>query len=84
VLLAVRPERLSLSRDLRPGSARARLAGAAYLGDRNQFHLMLEGSEAPVTVAAQSAAAPEGAPFGEGENLYVGCRPDAWVLLPAD
>src|SRR5258705_539304 len=37
VLLAVRPEKLSLSRDARPGSVRARLAGAAYLGDRNQF-----------------------------------------------
>jgi spermidine/putrescine ABC transporter ATP-binding subunit len=84
VLLAARPEKLTLSRDASPGSVRARLTGAAYLGDRNQFHLALEGSDAPVAVAAQNTAISDGAPFQEGESLYLGWRPDAWVLLPPE
>ena len=85
VLLAVRPEKLSLSR-ARPaiGSIGVRLTGAAYLGDRNQFHLIIEGTNAQVAVAAQNAVAADGPPFKEGESLYLGWKPNAWVLLPPD
>jgi spermidine/putrescine transport system ATP-binding protein/putrescine transport system ATP-binding protein len=85
VLVAIRPEKLSLSRDPPKGpSARGRLATAAYLGDRQQFQLVVEGTRAPVAVAAQNATPESGAPFAAGENLHVSWSPEALVLLPPD
>src|SRR6266446_5529724 len=85
VLVAIRPEKLSLSRDPPSGpSARGRLTAAAYLGDRQQFQLAVEGTRVPVAVAAQNATPEGGVPFAPGENLHVSWSPEALVLLPPD
>jgi predicted lipoprotein len=56
---------------------------AAYLGDRNQFQIAVEGCDALVTVTAQNAAARESG-FQPGEVVYLTWPPDAPVLLPAE
>ena len=79
VLVAIRPESLSLSRV--PQAARSvpcRLISTAYFGDRSQFQVGLEGVAAPVAVAAPNAG------FAAGETLYLSWRSDGIVLLPPD
>jgi len=85
VLLAVRPEKLSLSRTPPSGpSAAARLVATAYLGDRNQFQLAVDGLSEPVTVAAQNIAAAQTLRPMPGDRLFVTWSPEAPVILPRD
>ncbi len=60
VMVAIRPEKFVVSRERPLGpSVRGRLVAAAYLGDRNQFQVAVEGCDALVTVTAQNAGARE-------------------------
>jgi spermidine/putrescine transport system ATP-binding protein len=83
VFVAIRPEKLLLSRTAPQGpAAAAHLTATAYLGDRNQFQLAIEGTNQMVTVAAQNASAADGEPYRPGERLFVSFTPQAAVLLP--
>jgi spermidine/putrescine transport system ATP-binding protein/putrescine transport system ATP-binding protein len=85
VLVAIRPESLSLSRALPPGPSRpCRLISTAYFGDRSQFQVALEGAASPVAVAAPNAGAAEGGAFAAGETLHLSWQSDGIVLLPPD
>lgn len=85
VLVAIRPESLSLSRTPKAGPSRpCRLISTAYFGDRSQFQVGLEGAATPVAVAAANASAADGGPFTAGETLYLAWRSDGIVLLPPD
>ena len=84
-LVAIRPESLSLSRAVPNGPSRScRLISTAYLGDRNQFQVALEGVGEPVAVASPNAGAAEGGPFAAGEMLHLSWRRERIVLLPPD
>jgi spermidine/putrescine ABC transporter ATP-binding subunit len=84
VTVAIRPEKLVLTRE-QPAdpSVRGRVVAAAYLGDRNQFRIALEGGEDPIAVTAQNAGAGD-AGFRNGDIVYVTWAPDALVLLPPE
>jgi spermidine/putrescine transport system ATP-binding protein/putrescine transport system ATP-binding protein len=77
VLVAIRPESLSLSRLPQAGlSLPCRLISTAYFGDRSQFQVGLEGVPTAIAVAAPNPG------FTPGETLYLSWRPDGIVLLP--
>ena len=80
VLVAIRPEGLSLSRTAEPArSVPCRLVSTAYFGDRSQFQVRLDGTESTVAVAVPRTA---GEPLVVGETVHVSWRPDGVVLLP--
>lgn len=80
VLVAIRPENLRLSRDALAGPAvQGRILAAAYLGDRSQFQVAIDGADTPITVVAQS-----GAGLHAGEAVYLTWSPDALILLPPE
>ena len=85
MLVAIRPESLSLSRAAPNGPSRpCRLLSTAYLGDRNQFQVALDGLASPVAVAAPNAGTADGGPFAAGETLHLSWRPGTIVLLSPD
>jgi spermidine/putrescine transport system ATP-binding protein/putrescine transport system ATP-binding protein len=81
VLVAIRPEMLSLLRAPEPGrSVPCRLVSTAYFGDRSQFQVRVDGSASEVAVAAPRARA--GEPLAPAETLHLAWQPDGIVLLP--
>jgi spermidine/putrescine transport system ATP-binding protein/putrescine transport system ATP-binding protein len=80
LLVAIRPERLMLSRE-RPAVPHVpgRVLAAAYLGDRSQFQVKVEGVQTPIAVVAQS-----GASFQVGDSVYLTWSPQSPLLLSAD
>ena len=85
VLVAIRPERLSLSREPPEGwSVPGRLIAAAYLGDRSQFQVRLEGESDPIIVSAQNTATGDDRRFETGEAVHVSWTADGPILLPPD
>jgi spermidine/putrescine transport system ATP-binding protein/putrescine transport system ATP-binding protein len=82
VLVAIRPESLSLSRVAEPGrSVPCRLVSTAYFGDRSQFQVRLDGASSTVAVAMPHARRP-GEPLAVGDALHLLWRADGVVLLP--
>ena len=73
VIVAIRPEKLTLSREVTPASGR--VVAVSYLGDRSQFQVSVNG--ATVIVAAQNGAA-----FAIGEAVQVAWAADAVMLFP--
>ncbi len=87
VLVAIRPEKLSLAGERREAEANAIegiLDNAAYLGDRSHFYVRVDGIERPIAVSAQNMSrALDG--IGEQRRPVWLCWPDdAVVLLDAD
>jgi len=83
VLAAIRPEKFSLSRVPQAQAVQAQLVAIAYLGDRDQFRLMVSASKTPVTVSAQNLGGQDGG-FRIGDTVYLSWSPDAVVILGAD
>ena len=81
VLIAIRPEKFSLARGPSAQSVPGRIIAAAYLGDRRQFQIAVEGVSTPVLVVSQNS---EGAPLQSGDSVHLSWVSDAPVLLPAD
>jgi spermidine/putrescine transport system ATP-binding protein/putrescine transport system ATP-binding protein len=88
VLVAIRPEKLSLSaQDLRtagPGmrSVAGSIAAAAYLGDRSHYFVRVEGLDRPIAVAAQNVDRSIEGWLSAGVEVRIGWSEDAIVLLP--
>jgi spermidine/putrescine transport system ATP-binding protein/putrescine transport system ATP-binding protein len=88
VLVAIRPEKLSLSaQDLRtagPGmhSIAGSIAAAAYLGDRSHYFVRVEGLDRPIAVAAQNVDRSIEGWLSAGVEVRIGWSEDAIVLLP--
>jgi len=83
VLVAIRPESLSLSRAAEPGhSVPGRLISTAYFGDRSQFQVRLDGAASSVAVAIPHGRSDSGEPLTVGETVHLTWRPDGVVLLP--
>ena len=82
VLVAIRPEKLTLSREpTGEMSVEGRLIAAAYLGDRSQFQVKIEGASNPVVVSTQNLAPSDGRRFEPHETLYLGWNPEGPILL---
>jgi spermidine/putrescine ABC transporter ATP-binding subunit len=84
VVVAIRPEKLSLSRQPVDGSVSGCLISAAYLGDRSQFQVGLEGASDPVIVSAPNNATGDGRRLEPGKTVYLSWANDGPILLPAD
>jgi ABC-type Fe3+/spermidine/putrescine transport system ATPase subunit len=81
VLVAIRPESLSLSRAAEPGrSVPGRLVSTAYFGDRSQLQVRLDRAASSVAVAIPHGRS--GDPLTVGETVHLTWRPDGVVLLP--
>ena len=84
MIAAIRPEKLSLSREEpKPPFVHGRVLTAAYLGDRSQFRVAVEGSAAPIAVAAQNARE-EGPLLQSGDAVFLSWTPGSVVLLPQE
>lgn len=55
---------------------------AAYLGDRSNFHVDVEGQPSPVSVAAQNVDEALVRQREASEQVWLAWREDALVLLP--
>jgi spermidine/putrescine transport system ATP-binding protein/putrescine transport system ATP-binding protein len=77
VLIAIRPEKLLLSRE-QPNttSVQGQIMAASYLGDRSQIQVRIPGADAPVAVKAQTAV-----PFHVNDTVYVSWTPGSPLLL---
>jgi spermidine/putrescine transport system ATP-binding protein/putrescine transport system ATP-binding protein len=84
VLVAIRPEKLTLSRTPLDASVSGRLISAAYLGDRSQFQVRLEAAGDPVLVSAPNNGGADDRRFETGDLVYLSWAGDGPILLPAD
>ena len=82
VLVAIRPEKLTLWREPATEMAvQGRLIAAAYLGDRSQFQVKIEGAGEPVIVSMQNIASSDGRRFEPNEMVYLQWSPEGPILL---
>ncbi len=81
VLIAVRPEKISLSADPASGGIKGTVAAQAYLGERSHFNIMVAGLKEPVSVAAQNIGRDETSGHTGGETVYVSWLAEAMVIL---
>jgi spermidine/putrescine transport system ATP-binding protein/putrescine transport system ATP-binding protein len=77
VLIAIRPEKLSLSRE-QPNaqSVHGQILSESYLGDRSQIQVRIRGMEVPASIVTQS-----GVRFQTGEPVFVSWAPDAPLIF---
>jgi len=84
VLIAIRPEKLKISRARPPGIVvRGTLLTTVYLGDRRQFQVTVEGLAAPISVAAQNAELEFTLPQN-GEHVFLSWSQDSVIILPPE
>jgi spermidine/putrescine transport system ATP-binding protein len=76
VLVALRPEKISLSRER--GTVKGMIASAAYLGERSHYGVAVEGRAEPIAVAAQNASR-DG--FAVGDAVWMSWDADGVVVL---
>jgi ABC-type Fe3+/spermidine/putrescine transport system ATPase subunit len=81
VVIAVRPEKLTISQNAASGnaSAEARVLTAVYLGDRSQIKLTTASTSVPITAAPGAA----GNAHRIGDSVFVSLNPDGALLFPA-
>jgi len=83
VLIAVRPEKVTLSGNAGPGTIKGTIAASAYLGERNHINVTVDGIAEPVSVAEQNRDH-AGAPHHAGDTVFLSWAPEAMVILPRD
>ena len=87
VLVAMRPEKLSLSLQ-KPNVARNVVAGTlqttAYLGERRQFYVKIDGKAEPVAVSMQSQRRAIPQDIEQGGTVWLSWNDDAFVVLDQD
>ena len=81
-LVALRPEKITLSADASPGAVAGTVIAAAYLGERSHYNIAIAGRTAPVSVAAQNAQKIVTRGHTPGDQVYLSWAPDALVILP--
>jgi spermidine/putrescine ABC transporter ATP-binding subunit len=84
ILVAIRPEKLTLSSERRADAENAvqgAIKDAAYLGDRRHFYVSLPDRDKPVAVAAQEVGMAAGQSFGRGSAVWLSWADDAVILL---
>ncbi len=87
VVVAIRPEKLILSKDRRTDSQNAVqgiIKAAAYLGDRRHFYVGVEGREKPLAVAAQELEVSVSQSLTQDSAVWLSWTDDSVVLLEAE
>jgi spermidine/putrescine ABC transporter ATP-binding subunit len=85
VVVAIRPEMLSLSRERGPEGGNAVqgiLKTTAYLGDRSHFYVQVDGSDKPFAVAAQGSETSLAQAPDSGTAVWLTWPDGAPVVLP--
>lgn len=80
VLIALRPEKITLSPEARQGGVKGTVAALAYLGERSHYSIVVEGLGDPVFVAHQNSATTRG--HAVGDIVYLSWSKEAVVVLP--
>ncbi len=84
IVVAVRPEKLTLSKDRPAGEGNAVqgvISTAAYLGDRSHFYVTVAGTDKPIAVAAQESDMSDGQSLGADSAVWLSWSDEAVVLL---
>jgi ABC-type Fe3+/spermidine/putrescine transport system ATPase subunit len=87
VLIAIRPESLSLSQtrpDDAPGAVAGRVQARQYLGGRQLLHIAVDGRDAPVAVSAAASRGEDPWEGSEGRPVWLSWGPDAMTVLDPD
>ncbi len=86
LVVAVRPEKLSLHADEPAGALkiRCRMQNTAYLGDRSHYVVSVDGLERALAVSAQNADPEAARQLAGGASLWLSWAPDALIALPAE
>jgi spermidine/putrescine transport system ATP-binding protein/putrescine transport system ATP-binding protein len=80
ILIALRPEKITLSPEVRQGGVKGTVAALAYLGERSHYSIAVEGLSEPVFVADQNSATTRG--HAVGDIVYLSWSKEAVVVLP--
>ena len=86
VIVAIRPEKLTLSKEPSADGRNAVegvIENAAYLGDRRHFYVSVQGCDKPLAVAAQEVQASVGQSLAQGSSVWLSWADDSVVLLNA-
>ncbi len=88
VLVAIRPEKLSISAEMPSDQANmveGRIGPSAYLGDRSHFYINLEGRSLPVAVASQNMERiSERISGGSDQQVWLTWSQESVFLLPPE
>ncbi len=87
VLVAIRPEKLTLSDERREGgqnTVEGIQDATAYLGERSHFYVRVEGIEQPIAVSAQNATRVHETTGDHQRRVWLSWPDDAVVLLNVD
>ena len=87
MLVAIRPEKISLVDERRDGDGNAIegiLDDAAYLGDRSHFHVLIPGREQSVAVAVQNMERPAPGLAESDQPVWLSFSGQSVVLLRPD
>ena len=86
IVVAIRPEKLTLSEDRDGGreGVQGVMRAATYLGDRSHYYVDLPGREEPLVVAGSDSGPMDHSPLERGSPVRVSWPDDALVLLPRD
>ena len=85
VVVAIRPEMLSLSRERGPqgeNAVQGVVKTAAYLGDRSHFYVSVDGSDKPFAVAAREAPTSLTQSLDAGTPVWLTWPDEAPIVLP--
>jgi ABC-type Fe3+/spermidine/putrescine transport system ATPase subunit len=85
VVVAMRPEKLSLSRERGPEGGNAVqgiVKTTAYLGDRSHFYVHVDGTDKPFAVAAQEAGTSLTQSPDTGTAVWLTWPDEAPIVLP--
>ena len=85
VVVAVRPEKLSLSRESGTNglnSVKGELKTSAYLGDRSHYYVSVDGCEKPLAIAAHEVASSPGQALERGSEVWLSWADESLVVLP--
>ncbi len=78
VLIALRPERISLS----AAGVKGSVSSAAFLGERSHYGVLVDGLSEPIAVAVQNSATTPS--HAVGDVVHLSWPVDALVVLPAE
>jgi spermidine/putrescine ABC transporter ATP-binding subunit len=84
IVVAIRPEKLSLSRERRTDDQNAVqgvIEAVAYLGDRRHFYVSVAGCDKPLAVAAQEVQMLAGQSLDRDSAVWLSWADDSVVLL---
>jgi len=84
IVVAVRPEKLRLSREriAEDHTVQGKLATSAYLGNRSHYFVSVDGAEEPVEVASQDSGLLSGEIMERGSDVWLSWAEESLVLLP--